>query len=189
MSYDIQETTLFPAMADLSSGQDHRAASGYGCAMESEGDGSTSATSGNAGASFASGYYCRSAAAGNNSIAEATGNCAAAASAGNSCVSEAMGAYSKSAASGNGSMASASGRESIAMVAGLYGKARAGKNGAIALAWRDGRQIRVAVGIVGERGIRPDVWYRVSNQGQLVEVNDEAVDVVYVPDTAPAAEC
>jgi len=55
------------------------------------------------------------------------------------------------------------------MVAGINGRARAGNQGAFALAWKDGEQMRIAVGIVGEGGIKADTWYRISDAGQLVE--------------------
>ncbi|NLC23632.1 MAG: hypothetical protein GX776_04060 [Oxalobacter sp.] len=188
MSFDIYEMPIPAVHSEQQIDQIISHASfGYGSAAESEGNCATAATSGNASQSYSSGYYSRAAASGNNSIAEAMGNCSAAAAAGNNCVAEAMGSYSKSAVSGNGSMASASGRESIAVVAGLYGKAKAGENGAFALPWRDGRQIRITVGVVGENGIKPDTWYRVNSLGQLVEVTDYTLDVMYVPDAAYAA--
>ncbi|MDL2284097.1 hypothetical protein LJC19_02995 [Oxalobacter sp. OttesenSCG-928-P03] len=189
MSFDIHEMPISTIRSELLTDQVTNASSGYGSAAESEGNCATAATSGNASQSYSSGYYSRAAASGNNSIAEAMGNCSAAASAGNNCVAESMGSYSKSAVSGNGSMASASGRESIAMVAGLYGKAKAGENGAFALPWRDGRQIRIAVGVVGENGIKADAWYRVNSQGQLVEVTDYTLNVMYVPDSAYVYDC
>jgi hypothetical protein len=54
------------------------------------------------------------------------------------------------------------------MVAGCAGSARAGEQGAFALAWKDGEQMRIAVGVVGENGIIADTWYRVGNNGVLV---------------------
>ncbi len=189
MSFDIHELPVSVPHAEDLAGQICLASSGYSCAVQSEGEGSAAATSGNASQAYSSGYYSRAAASGNNSIAEATGNCSASAAAGNHCVSEAVGSYSKSAASGNGSMASASGRESIAVVAGLYGRAKAGKNGAFALPWHDGKQIRIAVGIIGENSIKADAWYRVNSEGVLVEVTDYTLDVMYVPDLKPVYDC
>lgn len=189
MSFDIYEISISAACSGHQAEQVSHASHGYGCAAEAEGDFATAATSGNASQSYSSGYYSRATASGNNSIAEAMGNCSAAASAGNNCVSEAMGSYSKAAVSGNGSMASASGRESIAMVAGLYGKAKAGEKGAFALPWRDGKQIRITVGIIGENGIKQDTWYRVNSLGQLVEVTDYLFDVMYIPDSPYAYDC
>ena len=76
---------------------------------------------------------------------------------------------SKAASSGDNSTAEAAGAQTVAMVAGCNGHARAGAGGAFALAWADGEQMRIAVGIVGEGGIKPDTWYRVE-AGTLVEV-------------------
>ncbi len=58
------------------------------------------------------------------------------------------------------------------MVAGLNGRAKAGLRGAFALPWLDGDQVRIAVGIIGDAGIKPDTWYRVGDQGQLIEVKE-----------------
>ena len=55
------------------------------------------------------------------------------------------------------------------MAAGPGSSASAGEEGAFALAWRDGDQMRIAVGIVGENGIKAGVLYRVSRTGELEE--------------------
>jgi hypothetical protein len=39
----------------------------------------------------------------------------------------------------------------------------------VVIAWWDGKRPRVAVGYVGEDGIKQDTWYGVEN-GKLVEV-------------------
>jgi len=89
---------------------------------------------------------------------------------GNYSTSAASGNYSKSAASGNYSTATAQGGKTIAMVAGLWGKASAGELGAFALPYLDAEdRIRIAVGIVGEDGIKADTLYEVVD-GKLSEV-------------------
>ena len=50
---------------------------------------------------------------------------------------------------------------------GDYGKAKSGVGGKIVVKYRDGRE-RLAVGYVGEDGIKPDVFYKVDG-GKLVE--------------------
>jgi hypothetical protein len=35
-----------------------------------------------------------------------------------------------------------------------------------------GDQVRIAVGIIGENGIKPDTWYRVGDAGQLIETEE-----------------
>ena len=82
------------------------------------------------------------------------------------------GDYSTAASSGDYSTAEAKGTMTVAMVAGINGRARAGNQGAFALAWKDGEQMRIAVGIVGEGGIKADTWYRISDAGQLVEASE-----------------
>jgi len=73
-------------------------------------------------------------------------------------------------ASGNYSTATAQGGKTIAMVAGLWGKASAGELGAFALPYLDAEdRIRIAVGIVGEDGIKADTLYEVVD-GKLSEV-------------------
>ena len=86
---------------------------------------------------------------------------------GDSSKAASSGNYSTAASSGDYSKAEASGKQTVAMVAGLGGRARAGINGAFALAYKDGVQIRIAVGIVGEDGILADTWYQVEG-GKLV---------------------
>ena len=71
--------------------------------------------------------------------------------------------------SGPSSILDVHGTGSIAMAAGLNCIASAGEKGAFALAWMDRDQVRIAVGIVGENGIKPDVLYKVGPNGVLVE--------------------
>ena len=75
--------------------------------------------------------------------------------------------YEGTAASGDGGTATAGYRGTAA--AGDYGTAAAGDWGEIRIRWHDGRRYRVAVGHVGEDGIRANVAYRVVD-GKLTEV-------------------
>lgn len=55
--------------------------------------------------------------------------------------------------------------------AGKHGRARAGNYGVLVIRYADqqnGRS-RLAVGYVGENGIKPDTWYRVDDEGNFVE--------------------
>jgi hypothetical protein len=119
-------------------------------------------------AKASSGNYSKAASSGNYSKAASSGDSSTAASSGNSSTAASSGNSSKAASSGNSSKAEATGKETIAVVAGLNGSARAGDNGAFALPWRDGDQIRIAVGIVGENA-KPNVWYRCDDAGKLLE--------------------
>ena len=120
---------------------------------KSSGDSSTAASSGD---------YSKAASSGNYSTAASSGDSSTAASSGNS---------SKAASSGDYSTAEAKGEKTIAMVAGCRGKARAGEKGAFSLAWfdRTSDRMRIAVGTIGENGIKPDVWYCCDDSGQLIE--------------------
>ena len=56
--------------------------------------------------------------------------------------------------------------------AGYAGRAKAGPGGIVSILWWDVKNSRprLAVGYVGENGIKEDPWYRVSGSGELVEV-------------------
>ena len=117
-----------------------------------------------------SGDYSTSASSGYGSTAASSGDVSTAASSGNASTAASSGDSSTAASSGDSSKAAATGKQTIAMVAGLNGSAKAGDQGAFALAWLDGEQIRIAVGVVGEDGIKADTWYRVNQLGALEEV-------------------
>ena len=102
-----------------------------------------------------------------------SGDYSKAASSGYGSTAASSGYSSKAASSGDCSTASALGLKTIAMVAGLHGKAKAGEQGAFALAWKDNNdQIRIAVGLVGENGIKADTAYFVDGNGNLKEVTE-----------------
>ena len=91
----------------------------------------------------------------------------------------AIGNFSKAASSGNSSTATSSGYSSkaasrgyntISMAAGIGCIVMSGNNGCFATAWHDGKRNRIAVGYVGENGIKPDTPYRVNNHGEFEEV-------------------
>ena len=139
-------------------------------AQVASGNSSTAASSGDYSTAASSGDYSTAASSGNSSTAASSGNSSTAASSGYSSKAASSGYYSTAASSGDYSTAASSGYRTIAMVAGLGGQAKAGRHGAIALAWKDGAQIRIAVGIVGESGILPDTFYKCGRNGQLEEV-------------------
>ncbi|MET3122630.1 putative metal-binding protein [Oxalobacteraceae bacterium GrIS 2.11] len=144
-------------------------ASGNYSTAASSGYYSKAASSGNSSTAASSGNYSKAASSGDSSTAASSGNSSTAASSGNSSTAASSGNYSTAASSGDYSTAEAKGEKTIAMVAGCNGQARAGEKGAFALAWLDGEQMRIAVGVVGENGIKADVWYRVTD-GALKEV-------------------
>jgi len=148
------------------------AASGYSSTSAASGYSSTSAASGDYSKSAASGYSSTSAASGYYITSAASGDYSTSAASGNSSTSAASGYSSTSAASGDYSTATAKGKKTIAMVAGLQGKASAGELGVFALPYLDAEdRIRIAVGIVGEDGIKADTLYEVI-EGKLTEVQE-----------------
>ena len=80
-------------------------------------------------------------------------------------------------ATGHAGHASATGRYGHASATGYDGHASAGQNGRsrsaeggiISILWHDGKRPRIAVGYIGEDGIKPNTWYEVVN-GKLTEV-------------------
>ena len=143
--------------------------SGYSSMAASSGYYSKAASSGNYSMAASSGDYSMAASSGDSSKAASSGYSSTAASSGNYSTAASSGDSSKAASSGDSSKAEAKGAMTVAMVAGINGRARAGNQGAFALAWKDGEQMRIAVGIVGDGGIKADTWYRISDTGQLVE--------------------
>jgi len=143
------------------------ASSGKYSAAASSGKYSAAASSGDYSTAASSGDYSAAASSGEYSAAASSGKYSAAASSGGSSIAASCGDYSKAVSSGDYSKAEANGEQTIAMVAGMDGRARAGVNGAFALPWFDGKQVRIAVGVIGENA-KADVWYYVRD-GELIE--------------------
>ena len=73
----------------------------------------------------------------------------------------------------------------MSMVCGINGRVASGENGCFAVGWRDraAKRPRIAVGYVGEDGIKPLTWYRADSTGKLIE--DGAVDPAIFKEEAP----
>jgi len=54
--------------------------------------------------------------------------------------------------------------------AGDGGTATAGDGGTVLIKWHDGNRLRIKAGYIGENGMKPNVPYRVDNDGNFVEV-------------------
>ena len=156
---------------EVASGNGSRqAASGNGSRQAASGHGSRQAASGNGSRQAASGNGSSQAASGNGSRQAASGNGSSQAASGNDSSQAASGNDSSQAASGHGSRQEITGKNGVAMAAGKKAKAKAAEGGCFALRWDDENRPRIAVGYVGENGIKADTWYVVSNTGELVEV-------------------
>ena len=82
-------------------------------------------------------------------------------------------------ATGDYGTASATDYESVAVTLGYRGIVRAGKSGAIVCAERSdtGKLLRWVFGVVGKKGIKPNVWYR-AWRGRLVQVKKNDVMLI-----------
>ena len=76
-------------------------------------------------------------------------------------------------ATGSYGHASATGKETIAAGLGKNSKVRAGEGGVIVASYRTrGGKLRVAVGYVGENGIKDGIWYRANSVGKFVKIKE-----------------
>ena len=126
-------------------GPDDAATTGYRANAATTGDGANAATTGEGANAATTGYMANAATTGHRANAATTGEGANAATTGEGAVAAALGV-------------------------GARGKASAG--GAIVLAHRDddGRLLGVFSSMVGQNGIKPDVWYELDASGRPVKV-------------------
>jgi hypothetical protein len=165
---------------------------GYFSASTNTGDRSASTNTGNYSASTNTGYCSASTNTGNYSASTNTGNrsastntgdcsaatntgyCSASTNTGNYSASTNTGNYSASTNTGNYSASTVEGVGSVALAIGCQSRAKAHKGGAIVLIHRnkDGSVNKVLSGIAGV-DIEADVWYRVSDDGELIKWEGE----------------
>jgi len=124
--------------------------------------------SGVRGQATASGVRGQATASGYAGQATASGYAGQATASGYAGQATASGVRGQATASGDAGQATASGKEGEAL-AGRDGEAVAGPNGWIAIVWFDGERRRLAVGYVGEDGIKPLTRYR-CDAGKFVEI-------------------
>ena len=148
-------------------------ATGYqGVASATGSRGAASAT-GSRGAASATGDWGAASATGEQGAASATGNWGAASATGDWGAASATGYQGAASATGDWGAASATGYHSIAVAGGYECKAMVAKDCALFLVSRDndtGAILHVWAGIAGRGGIKPMTWYRLDDDGQLVEV-------------------
>jgi hypothetical protein len=169
--------------------------SGYRAAASATGNGSAASATGNDSAASATGDRSAASATGDGSAASATGDGSTASATGYASAASGRGPCSAASATGNDSAASATGHGSASLVTGLsaraeikasedgtplhavaiatgyQGQARASSGSAIVLVERttDGDILHVRASKVGENGIKPDVWYTLTD-GEFTEV-------------------
>ena len=144
------------------------------------GDRSASSATGYRSASSATGDRSASSATGDRSASSATGYRSASSATGDSSASSATGYSSASLCTGPGSSseirAADDGRalHAVAIATGLESKARAPAGSALCLVHRkaDGTIVAIRAAKVGDAGIQPDTWYRLSATGDFEEVSE-----------------
>jgi len=113
--------------------------------------------------------------------ASATGYQGAASATGDQGAASATGDQGAASATGVRGAASATGRYSAASATGVRGKAQGIEGSALFLVYRDesgewgegyGRIIHAKAVIVGQDGIKPDTWYSLDADGNVVEVSE-----------------
>ena len=84
----------------------------------------------------------------------------------------ATGARGAASATGDYGAASATGESSVAAATGWNGRAQGAEGCAIVLVHRDdyGKIIHIRASKVGDNGIKPGVWYKLSSDGHFVEI-------------------
>ena len=147
------------------------ASSGHFSKAASGGHSSTAASSGDSSTAASSGHFSKAASSGDSSTAASSGDSSTAASSGHSSTAASSGDSSTAASSGDSSTAGCD-TNGFASVAGLAGRVRGGIGSALSLGYRDAQgRNRIAIGYVGENGIKPDTWYKADPKtGKLVEV-------------------
>jgi hypothetical protein len=145
---------------------------------------------GDSGHASATGYSGHASATGDSGHASATGDSGHASATGDSGHASATGHYGHASATGYSGHASATGHSGHASAtgdsghasatgdygwaaSGYSGRAKAATNGVLTVLWLDQKSVRprVAVGYVGESGIKADTWYAANDKGELVEVD------------------
>jgi hypothetical protein len=143
----------------------------HGAASATGYQGAASAT-GNRGAASATGNRGAASATGNHGAASATGDQGAASATGYQGAASATGYQGAASATGYQGAASATGNHGAAMSSGYAGKAKGIDGCAIFLVYRneDYKIIHARGAVVGQDGIKPDVFYSLDALGEFVEV-------------------
>ena len=144
---------------------------GFRSAVTNTGDFSTASNTGFCSAAINTGTRSIANNEGNYSIASNTGHHSIAGNTGGKSAASNTGKCSAAITLGVRSTAEVSGLGSVAAGFGFGCKARANEGGAIVLVYLDddGEIIHIRASKVGENGIKPNVWYKLDEQGNFVE--------------------
>jgi len=164
----------YQGAAQASGYQGAAQASGTYGAAQASGDRGAAQASGYQGAAQASGYQGAAQASGDYGAAQALGYQGAAQASGTYGAAQASGTYGAAQASGYQGAAQALGPHSTALASGEGGKS-SGKDGcALFLVYRcpsTGAILHAWAGIVGQNGLKPDIFYMLNTDGQPEETN------------------
>jgi len=137
------------------------------------GDQGAASATGYHGAASATGYQGAASATGYQGAASATGHQGAASATGHQGAASATGDQGAASATGHQGAASATGHQGAASATGTLGRAMGVDGNAIFLVFRDDNYnniIHAKAAIVGRDGIKPGVFYTLSEDGEFVEV-------------------
>ena len=154
--FDELDTTTRAKQTAIIAGADAAAIAAQvaaGAEATTTGEGANAATTGNWANAATTGYRANATTTGYRANAATTGEGANAAT------------------TGNWANAATTGKHAVAAALGIDAKAKASAGGAIVLTHRnyDGDLICIRAAMVGQDGIKPDVWYELSADGEFVE--------------------
>jgi hypothetical protein len=136
---------------------------------------------GERGAAAATSDECAASATGDRGAASATGHighavvtgaCGAASATGDDGTASATGDRGAASATGDRSVASATGNSGVAMSTGIDARAMGAEGNALFLVYRNpdhGKIIHAWAGIAGRDGVKPMTWYKLDEDGKLIE--------------------
>jgi hypothetical protein len=158
----------------------HASATGNSGHASATGDRGHASATGNSGHASATGNSGHASATGYSGHASATGDRGHASATGNSGHASATGDRGHASATGNSGHASATGKNAIAASLGIESRAKASAgNWLVLAAYADHTDnyrlllVKTAKCGNGENELKPDIWYRLSSDGEFVECEDE----------------